>query len=408
MSTSRILGKTLAFPALLTPSSRALTTARAAHIPRRVARSAGRAAWLFGIVAPLVLALALSWQMPSAMAAPRVPAGGGIGPGNQAVVEVDGLALRSGAGLNCPVLTRMPKGVTVTVVSGPTSADNYDWYQVTYNGKTGYAAGQYLSGVSGGGGQPCQSPCGSLTPGGYASVTVPYLNMRCGPSINCPISMSLPQGSIVKLLDGPTSSDGHSWWKVSFGNNTGYVAGEYLTPASGPSTSPQSCTSDCSSLVVGNDAQVTSATLNLRTGPGISCPINTTMPHGATVKVLDGPTQADGYNWYKVSYNGTVGYAAGAYLAPVSGTGGHGCQTNCGGPHVGEDAYVRDTPFLHLRNGAGMTCDIEASMPEGAKVHVMDGPTHVDNFDWYHVSYTDQGGHDWDGYAAGDWLGTPN
>jgi uncharacterized protein YgiM (DUF1202 family) len=408
MSTSRILGKTLAFPAFLAPSSRAHATERAAHTARRLTRSAGRAAWLFGIVAPLVLALALSWQTPSAMAAPGVPAGGGIGPGKQAtVVDTEALNLRSGPGLNCPVLTTIPEGATVTVVSGPTSADGYDWYQVTYNGKTGYVAGKYLAGVSGGSGQPCPPSCGNLTPGGYASVTPPYLNMRCGPSINCSISMSLPQGTIVKLQDGPTSSDGYHWWKVSYRDQTGYVAGEFLTPASGPGAIPQSCTSDCS-LVVGNDAQVTSAKLNLRSGPGISCPINTSMPHGATVKVLDGPTQADGYNWYKVSYNGTVGYAAGAYLAPVSGTDGHRCQTNCGGPHVGEDAFVKDTPYLHLRNGAGLRCDILTSMPEGAKVHVMAGPNSVDGYDWYHVTYSDQGGHDWDGYTAGDWLGSAN
>lgn len=358
-------------------------------------RPAARLAAVLALPLALAVALALGWQAPSALAAPRVAAGGGNGPSSPStqatVINTQWLNLRSGPGLNCPVLTTISGGGLVAVISGPTRADGYDWYQVSYKGLTGYAAGAYLSGLTGNGGNTGGG--GELTVGGYASVTAPYLNLRCGPSLSCPISMSLPQGAIVKLLGGPTAKDGYHWWQVSYTNQTGYVAGDYLTPASGPGGGPQGCTSTCT-LVVGGDAQVTSAALNLRTGPSITCPVATSMPHAAVVHVLDGPTQEDGYDWYKVSYGGTVGYAAGAYLAPVSGTGGSG-----GSPHPGADAVVTGTPYLHLRNGAGLACDILATMPQGATVHVLDGPTSADGFDWYKVSYNGQ-----TGYAAGAWL----
>jgi uncharacterized protein YgiM (DUF1202 family) len=396
MSTIRLRGRTLGVPAFHTPTSRAPGRERVLQTPHRSARSLGTAAWLSGIAAVLMLALAFSSLTPAAMAAPSGAAG--ASPSSQAIVEVDGLALRNGAGINCPVIERLPQGATVTVISGPTQADGYHWYEVTYNGKTGYAAGEYLSI---GTGQTCPTGCANLTAGGYAAVQTQYLNMRCGPSINCPVSMSLPQGTVVKLLDGPTASDGYHWWHVSYNNQTGYMAGEYLQPANGPGTTPQSCTSNCG-LVAGSSALVTSLTLNLRSGAGLNCPIIAVMPQGATVQVLNGPTQADGYTWYKVSYNGQTGYAAGDYLQAAGTT---SCQSYCGSPEVGQDAYVKDTPYLHLRNGAGLSCDVETSIPQGDKVHVMDGPQSVDGYDWYHVTYTDQDNHDWDGYAAGDWLG---
>ena len=59
-----------------------------------------------------------------------------------------------------------------------------------------------------------------------------------------------------------------------------------------------------------NTATVTATTLNLRTGPSTSYTILRTMPQGATVDVVSGPSNG----WYQVSYVGTTGWASGAYL----------------------------------------------------------------------------------------------
>ena len=392
MSTAHELNGILAPTAFHSTSSRATAPV---HSRRRLIR----AAWLTGVLGLLALALAFSGRAPTALAAPKSAASGGAPNAQQMEVTSDTLNLRSGPGVSWPIRDVLQRGAIVDVISGPIEEDGFHWYRVSYHGEEGYMAGEYLSSSTDGG--QCSPGCG-LTAGGYAQVTARYLNLRCGPSINCEIIMSLQRGAVVQVLDGPTSADGYTWWHVSSNDQKGYMAGEFLAPANGPGPGPQPCSSSCG-LAVGGNATVTSATLNLRSGPGLNCPINVVMSRDAVVKVLDNPTQADGYDWYKVSYNGQVGYAAGAYLTATS---GNGCQTTCGGPHAGEDAWVRDTPMLHLRTAAGLSCDVETDMHEGAKVHIMDGPTHVDDYDWWHVTYTDSSGHDWDGYAAGDWLMT--
>lgn len=70
------------------------------------------------------------------------------------------------------------------------------------------------------------------------------------------------------------------------------------------------------SLTNGSTARTT-ANLNLRASPSTSARIITTMPSGSTVTV-----RARNDIWYSVSYNGTVGWASGNYLAAVSTGGG--------------------------------------------------------------------------------------
>jgi uncharacterized protein YraI len=70
---------------------------------------------------------------------------------------------------------------------------------------------------------------------------------------------------------------------------------------------------------VGGQAKVTASALNLRSGPGTTYAILTSMPNGTVVNVL-----AASNGWYKVDDSGRTGWCSGAFLSPVSGgpTGG--------------------------------------------------------------------------------------
>lgn len=57
-----------------------------------------------------------------------------------------GLRLRTGPGAGYAVITVMPEGATVKVLSGPSGA----WYRVEHAGTAGYAHGDFLRSVSGG------------------------------------------------------------------------------------------------------------------------------------------------------------------------------------------------------------------------------------------------------------------
>ena len=60
-----------------------------------------------------------------------------------------------------------------------------------------------------------------------------------------------------------------------------------------------------------NTATVMATSLNLRTGPSTSYAIVRTLPNGATVNVLAGPSNG----WYQIEYAGSTGWASGAYLS---------------------------------------------------------------------------------------------
>ena len=66
------------------------------------------------------------------------------------------------------------------------------------------------------------------------------------------------------------------------------------------------------------DAQTARAntSVNLRSGPGTSYSVITSIPAGSIVEIL-GCTA--GYEWCGVNYAGTEGYAAGRYLTVISG-----------------------------------------------------------------------------------------
>lgn len=112
--------------------------------------------------------------------------------------------------------------------------------------------------------------------------------------------------------------------------------------------------------------------LNLRQGPGTDTAILGTLDHGAAVTILGG-----GDPWRRVrSADGQVGYVHNAYLssdtptiapAPVQPEPGRVLQS----------MYVNAPRYgaLNLRQGPGTQYDIAETMPQGARVEVLDGGT---------------------------------
>lgn len=68
----------------------------------------------------------------------------------------------------------------------------------------------------------------------------------------------------------------------------------------------------------GDTVETTTANLNLRTGPGLSYPVIAAMPLGRNGIILQGPTQANGYRWYRIETRQGRGWAAGEFLAAAS------------------------------------------------------------------------------------------
>ena len=168
---------------------------------------------------------------------------------------------------------------------------------------------------------------GSL-PVGTVLIATADVNLRTGPSSS--------DGALDVVLTGDTvvvvtSSPKSGFYDVRYGSSeVGWSSGKYyrLAPASGSSTSSSSSssgtggaggasstssstTSSSSSGSAAATTMITTANVNLRSGPDTSDSILEVIPDGSTVTLLAGVEQNGFYN---VQYQGTTGWCSASYL----------------------------------------------------------------------------------------------
>lgn len=274
------------------------------------------------------------------------------------IVNTDGARLRSGPGTGYSILASLAKGTEVRFLADGGSANGYRWYKVRVlaTGKEGYVAANLLSAPDGG-----SDPVIVGT-----AVTTATVNLRSGPSTSHQILRVVPQGATVKISN--TVQNGFRY--VTHNGLAGWIADQYLraggssTPTitgvgwtissvnlrSGPGTShailrvvPVNAKLGTSTTVKNGfryvsysgqtgwmaDAYIsftngsgdggsgpvpnyhtTTANLNLRAEPSTSAKVLLVIPAGARVT----PHGLTTNGFAKVTYNGTVGWAATAYL----------------------------------------------------------------------------------------------
>ncbi|HUG13956.1 MAG TPA: C40 family peptidase, partial [Thermomicrobiales bacterium] len=150
------------------------------------------------------------------------------------------------------------------------------------------------------------------------------LNLRTGPSTGFAVQVTMPEGSIVQVVEtGLTDDTGLGWTQVRYSGLTGYAATMYLAAASGlidpPPVAPDPPAADPqpNGLAAGSRATVSGTGgdgLNVRSAPGTSATVLTAIHEGARVTILGGPEQdASGNSWYQIE-TVVVGWAHGSYL----------------------------------------------------------------------------------------------
>lgn len=134
---------------------------------------------------------------------------------------------QNGAAIVCTI----PENTTIQKVS-----QNGNWYQVSYNGKTGYIYKKFLK-QTGETAAPAQQPQSSTsTPAQKedkpqettgAVYTTAGVNMRTQPKNGSAVICVVPQGTQVQK----TGTSGN-WVQISYNNQTGYVYNKYLSDKS--------------------------------------------------------------------------------------------------------------------------------------------------------------------------------
>jgi uncharacterized protein YgiM (DUF1202 family) len=225
--------------------------------------------------------IVLIGSLAAAIAAPA-PAGA-VSCGPCPGTATDNVNLREGPSLADDVILVIPAGAELEWDSFGDQANGY--VPVTYDGVDGYAHGDYLL----------------LFPA--FGTTTDWLNLREEPSRNSAVLDVMPPGADVQLLGGPENG----FYAVRYDQRiAGYAHGDYIDIQRGGEFAP------------GDEVGVATDALNLRGGAGLNKSVRAVLPQGTQLVIEAGPSEADGFTWYRVDAGGYGGgWVAGEYLARV-------------------------------------------------------------------------------------------
>ncbi|AZV56726.1 SH3 domain-containing protein [Clostridium sp. AWRP] len=200
--------------------------------------------------------------------------------------------LRTNPSTSYAILTTVPKGTILKL----TDYSN-GWYQVTYNGQTGWIWGNILGAAPVNQNNTTSDTSSNLKfkVGGYAQVAnvTNYVNLRTNPSTSYSILTTIPKGTILKLAD---YSNG--WYQVTYNGQTGWMWGNIL----GAVPTNQYIT-------ISGAYQ-----LNIRSNSSSTAQIIGVLSQGQYAQKI-GQT-SDG-SWYKISINGIEGWSSSKYLTYI-------------------------------------------------------------------------------------------
>jgi uncharacterized protein YgiM (DUF1202 family) len=137
------------------------------------------------------------------------------------LVNTDTLNVRDAAGTSGSVLTTLVEGDSVTATGNVSTADGYDWAEITTaDGATGWVVADYLT---------SDTNALLLTAGATGYVDTDTLNLRDAPGLAGTSLGTLVSGDAVTIISASEAADGYHWYQVETASGTGWVAGTYLT-----------------------------------------------------------------------------------------------------------------------------------------------------------------------------------
>jgi len=172
---------------------------------------------------------------------------GGMAPGEAArVMAGGGLNMRDRASGKGKLIGRVAQGAVVTLVAGPSQADNYTWWQIDNGaGQVGWVAAgtpedpwlvpDKKSGPAAGGGKLVNR---AVKLGDRVQVTTQgnqFLSIRETPGKNAALAARVLSGTQFTVRGGPVKQDGLVWWQLEGDKVSGWAAegdgtDRWLTP----------------------------------------------------------------------------------------------------------------------------------------------------------------------------------
>src|SRR5699024_4630415 len=116
--------------------------------------------------------------------------------------------------------TTAASGTAMQITVAPVETTSEIWYGVQGSFGGGWVAESDIQAAA-------APPSGGLAVGDPVRVTE-ILNMRTGAGTGNAIIATLPAGTRGKVVDGPRSANGFTWYRIETGYGTGWVASDWL------------------------------------------------------------------------------------------------------------------------------------------------------------------------------------
>lgn len=157
----------------------------------------------------------------------------------------------------------------------------------------------------------CAPEMSATAAGARFVVSVPELNLRTGPSLECAVVAELKRDVAVTVLGDSQKRDDYTWVPVSTALGLGYVVLESIQEVAEGAT--------CVAVEVmgeGGEQGFTADVVNLRSGPGLGCSVISELNAGMPVTIAGNSIAADGETWIPVSTPLGDGFIYAAGYAP--------------------------------------------------------------------------------------------
>lgn len=212
----------------------------------------------------------------------------------QVVNVTSTLRIRESASTDSSVVGTMRNGNTFDIIS-----KSGNWYQIKYNGITGYVHGDYVKEVT---------ASSAVSTKGKVYNVATNLRVRSGASTNSSILGYLTNNTEVSIV----GTEG-SWYKIQYNGGYGYVSKEYISVNGSSSNNGSSSDNNSSSETEINKTgyvyNVSSGGLRVRKEASTSSTVLGTLYSGNSVNII-GETGS----WYKIKYNSSYAYVHKDYI----------------------------------------------------------------------------------------------
>ena len=324
------------------------------------------------------------------------------------IVNTNGVNLRKGPGTGYDSMGKLTANTVVEVLAIPEKFDSNHWFKVRYQGTVGYIQAPYVRVPSMDGEdeateepteEPTVAPEDEIIIGYGVIVNTNGVNFRKGPGTGYDSMAKLKSGEVVELITIPEKFTSAYWFKVRYQDQVGYIQAPYVSVPGQETEDPTAAPDDEEEVEPKYTGVIVNTNgVNFRKGPGTSYDSMAKLKSGVLVDVLDVPEAFTSAYWFKVRYQGQIGYIQAPYVS-VSGVTDVETEepTEAPTPEWDEDVVgigmITSTNGVNFRQYASVSATSLGQLTAGTTVQLLKIPSGTDSSYWFKIRYNGKDGY---------------